>query len=67
LAGAPGVGEAELDKILISEVCQRFGWTIQEYDSQPQWFIDLIVERMIHEAEEAKRADREAKQHNGNS
>jgi len=32
--------------MIIVDVCQRFGWTYQEYLEQPEWFLDLIKVRM---------------------
>jgi hypothetical protein len=34
-------------------VCKEFGWTYNQFDEQPQHFIDTIVEKMIVDSEEA--------------
>lgn len=39
-------------------VCEKYGWTYDEYQSQPQWFLDLIRERM---KVDAQRSENEAK------
>ncbi len=36
-------------------------WTHQDYEEQPQWFIDLVVERMMFEGEESKKQNDKAK------
>lgn len=36
------------------EICRRYGWTSQEYYSQPNWFIDLIVGQMSIDARKAE-------------
>jgi hypothetical protein len=42
----------------MAEVCKRYGWTYHQYLDQPQWFLDLIVEK---EAIEARRTEAEQK------
>ena len=32
--------------MLVVSVCENFGWTYEEYLNQPQFFLDLIVEKM---------------------
>jgi hypothetical protein len=32
--------------MLIVSICERFGWTYQEYMDQPLWFIDLLLAKM---------------------
>ena len=27
-------------------VCEKFGWTFAEYNEQPKYFIELIVEKI---------------------
>lgn len=41
----------------IVAVCERFGWTYQEYLDQPTWFLTLIREKAIRDnkAEELRR------------
>ncbi|GIW70359.1 MAG: hypothetical protein KatS3mg101_1106 [Patescibacteria group bacterium] len=34
-------------------------WTWQEYENQPAWFIDVILEMLKAEGEEAKRKIKE--------
>lgn len=33
--------------MMIAELCQIYGWTYQEYISNPQWFLDLITRKYI--------------------
>ncbi|MDF1498516.1 MAG: hypothetical protein P1P85_04160 [Patescibacteria group bacterium] len=28
-------------------ICERFGWTYEEYRQQPFWFIELLKKRTI--------------------
>ncbi len=44
----------------MAEICQNLGWTIQEYESQPQWFIDLILTKIEFKNRQAEEAEREA-------
>jgi hypothetical protein len=39
-------------------VCREFSWTWEEYQSQPKWFIDIILAMLREEAEEAKRRNK---------
>jgi len=32
--------------MIMIEICERFGWTYNEYVNQPTFFIDLIKEKM---------------------
>jgi len=55
-----GIGEESLpEEIIIVEICERFGWTYQEYLEQPAWFIDLIIEKNKTESQEMKRREKE--------
>jgi hypothetical protein len=36
-------------------VCREYGWTWQEYQSQPTWFVKTILSMLREEAEEANR------------
>ena len=40
----------------IVAICQEFGWTYQEYMSQPSWFLTLIREKMVRDNKEQERA-----------
>lgn len=42
-------------------ICQEFGWTYEEYQSQPDWFLRLIREKMIRDNKEQQLRQ---KQHN---
>jgi len=54
------IGEGSLpEEILIAEICEKFGWTYQQYLEQPAWFVELIVEKIKMEGEEMKRRERE--------
>ena len=57
----------EYEQIIISEICQQFSWTIQQFDSQPSWFLDLIVMKMKHTHDELSKAERKAKLKYGGS
>lgn len=34
------------DTMLMVHICQEFGWTYEEYNSQPTWFLTLIREKL---------------------
>jgi hypothetical protein len=40
-------------------ICREFGWTFEEYQNQPSWFIDIILEMLKAEAEEIKKRMKE--------
>jgi len=53
------IGEGSLpEEILIAEICERFGWTWQEYLEQRAWLVELIVEKIKAEGEEMKRQEK---------
>jgi hypothetical protein len=44
-------GQAGLtDEMITALICREFKWTYSEYEKQPSWFIDLIVQMMRAEA-----------------
>ena len=43
-----------MGNLAIVGICEMYGWTYQEYMSQPTWFIDLIIEKMKIDAKKAK-------------
>ena len=45
----------------IVAICQEFGWTYQEYMSQPSWFLTLIREKMVRDNKEQERAANKAR------
>lgn len=55
------MGKMNLDMQMVA-ICQEFGWTYQEYESQPNWFLTLIKEKMSRDNKarelEAKKARR---------
>ncbi len=45
-------GKGELpEEIIITEICKDYGWTYQEFLSQPYWFIEIILIKMKLEGE----------------
>ncbi len=34
------------DDMLIVHICQEFGWTYEEYQSQPAYFLEIIRRKM---------------------
>lgn len=42
-------------------ICQEFGWTYQQYVSQPAWFLTLIREKMIRDNKEQERRLKQSK------
>lgn len=43
------------DELVILELCERYGWTYQEYMAQPHWFTALAAERLDIDAKRRKR------------
>jgi hypothetical protein len=43
--------------LLILEVCRLYGWTYDEYMSQPHWFTELAIERLIVDRKQEAKAD----------
>lgn len=41
-------------------VCEKFGWTYEEYLRQPDWFIGLISDKMDAESMFANREKQKA-------
>jgi hypothetical protein len=39
-------------------VCREFGWDWNTYQSQPKWFIDIILAMLREEAEESNRRNK---------
>lgn len=37
-------------------ICQEFGWTYEEYVSQPAWFLTLIREKLVRDRKEQELA-----------
>ena len=42
-------------------ICQEFGWTYDEYQNQPTFFLTLIREKMIRDNKERELELRKAK------
>ena len=43
-------------------ICQEFHWTYQDYNSQPAWFLTLIIEKLTRDR---KREQLESRKRNG--
>jgi len=48
------------DDMLIVVICQEYGWTYEQYMSQPFWFIRLVQEKMSRDSKERNRANKKA-------
>jgi hypothetical protein len=48
--------------MLIVSICERLGWTYQDYMNQPVWFIDLLLAKMDIDHQ---RAEKRIKKSNG--
>lgn len=49
------VGEAQLTEIMVRAiVCRAMGWTWQEYEEQPNHFIDVIIAMLKAQNEKNK-------------
>lgn len=42
-------------------ICQEFGWTYEEYMSQPAHFLTLIREKMVRDNKEQERRTKQLK------
>ena len=40
--------------MIMVTICKEFGWTYDQYVSQPSFFIELVKEKMIRDNKEAK-------------
>lgn len=40
--------------MLVIEICQRMHWDYYTYISQPQWFIEMIIDKMKIDARKEK-------------
>jgi hypothetical protein len=49
---------------VIAEICEKFGWTYNEYMEQPMWFLETIVEKLKQENEVMRIKQREAEKKN---
>lgn len=38
--------------MLMATICERFGWTYEEFMNQPVFFIELIREKMVRDNKE---------------
>jgi len=39
-------------------ICQELGWTYEEYQNQPEWFVDLLKDKLDIDAEESRKASK---------
>jgi len=54
------LGRAEIKpEMLAAIICREMKWTFEEYQNQPSWFIDIILEMLQAESAEAKKKQRE--------
>ena len=49
------------EEIVIAEICEKFGWTLEQYLNQPNWFLDIIKEKMRVEGEYQRKQEKDAK------
>ena len=53
------MGQATLpDEMAAAIICREYGWTWQEYESQPSWFLLVVKSFLRYEAEEARRKNK---------
>ena len=45
----------------IVAICQEYGWTYEEYMSQPAWFLTLIREKLVRDQKEQERGLKQMK------
>ena len=39
----------------VVSICQEMGWTYNEYMNQPQWFLDLLEDKLKIDSDNAKK------------
>ena len=49
------------EEIIMTMICERFGWTYQEYQNQPWWFLETIKLKIGMEGERAKMEENKLK------
>ncbi|MER0170349.1 MAG: hypothetical protein DU489_07045 [Nitrosomonas sp.] len=49
------------DDMLIVTICEMFGWTYQEYQDQPSFFLQLIIKKMVIDNKEKEMQYRKIK------
>lgn len=50
------VGHGEVpEAMVIAAICERFGWTYEEYHGQPSWFLEMIKLKLRLDAEHEMR------------
>jgi hypothetical protein len=47
--------------MLIVVICEMYGWTYQEYQDQPTFFLQLIKEKMLRDNKEKEMQQRKMK------
>lgn len=47
--------------MLMVVVCEMYGWTYQEYQDQPTFFLQLIKEKMVRDNKEKEMQQRKMK------
>lgn len=50
------------EEFVVAEICERFGWTYEEYYAQPLHFLATIQEKLKVEQEVQAEKERNAKQ-----
>lgn len=54
------LGRAELTReMLAAIICREYGWDWHTFESQPNWFLNVIVSMLQNEAEESKRRNKQ--------
>lgn len=41
--------------MLVAIICEKTGWTYEEFLRQPQWLIEIMVAKMIEDAREEQK------------
>lgn len=39
-------------------ICEKMGWRYEDYLSQPNWFVELLIEKIRIDAKKEKEANR---------
>jgi hypothetical protein len=49
------------EEMIAAIICEKFGWTYEEYLDQPHWFIEIIKTKLREDAEFEKKEMAKAK------
>ena len=42
-------------EMVVIAICQEFGWTYYEYMEQPNWFLNLVQDKLVIDSKKVKK------------